>query len=167
MIKMDFGKALKALKEGKKIRRNSKVLEGDRWVEYFNHFDPVNYSNGVLYIIRGDQPATGRVKFNPSAEDLFATDWEIVSTLPIVIPLNAGKHLNFESALEALKVGMRVRNNAWNGKGMSLIGSRLWSNTEPDSIETPFIIMETADKKLVPWTPSQLDLFSKEWEILD
>lgn len=67
----------------------------------------------------------------------------------------------FEAALLGLKMGGKIRNANWNGKNMYLevqypdSGSK---NTEP------YIVLVTANKR-VPWTPSQLDIFSNAWQV--
>lgn len=67
----------------------------------------------------------------------------------------------FEAALVGLKHGGKIRNAGWNGKGMYLevqYPDKHSANTEP------YIFLVTGDKR-VPWTPSQLDIFSKKWQV--
>lgn len=88
---------------------------------------------------------------------------------------------DFQSALEHLKLGSRVRRQGWNGKGMWLCLVNEW---EINSFTTetfkwfhppyrtaayefaPFIAMKTADDKIVPWLASQTDLLAKDWEFV-
>jgi hypothetical protein len=86
--------------------------------------------------------------------------------------------MNFGSALEALKGGMKVSRAGWNGKGMFLFlvpGSQFKVNRAPllgiypEGTEIdycPHIDMKTADNKVVPWLASQTDVLAEDWELL-
>jgi len=74
--------------------------------------------------------------------------------------------MQFEDALKAIKDGKRVTNLNWNEKSMYLIMSYLWKH-ETENIKTPFIKMELPDGSIFPWNPSQLDLSSDKWEVLE
>lgn len=89
--------------------------------------------------------------------------------------------MNFGKAIEALKEGKRVCREGWNGKGM-------WLCMMPDVI-IPEGIINGRTKKFIPngdlnckkyivikdaqggwqpgWLPSQQDIFSEDWMILD
>ena len=81
--------------------------------------------------------------------------------------------LNFGQALEQLKLGKMVTRNGWNGEEMfiykvtkklpfpPLEESIMWKEDAFESSE--FIIMKTADKKLVPWLASQTDILAEDW----
>jgi hypothetical protein len=73
----------------------------------------------------------------------------------------------FEEMLPLLKSGKKAINFDWNGSEMFIFVSKMWNNTIENPIITPFIVMQTEDKRYVPWTPSQPDLFSKNWEIMN
>lgn len=85
--------------------------------------------------------------------------------------------LTFSMALEALKMGKRVRRAGWNGKGMFLFlvpGSRFAVNRPPLLGIYPegevvdyhaHIDMKTAQGYVVPWLASQADLLDEDWEI--
>ena len=87
--------------------------------------------------------------------------------------------LTFGIAIEALKKGLKVARNGWNGKGMFLFlvlgstfkGSLAPLNTiYPEGTEInycPHIDMKTADGKIVPWLASQTDVLAEDWEIVD
>jgi hypothetical protein len=88
---------------------------------------------------------------------------------------------NFGEALQALKTGKHVSRSGWNGKGMflalaypsyaderksaSIEFNHKFENTS-SSLEN-FIVMKTADNKLIPWLASQTDMLSDDWCILD
>lgn len=101
--------------------------------------------------------------------------------------------MNFGQALEALKEGKLVTREGWNGKGMYLAHStklyvRLYNDEDfaPDNIcyfyedkvgmiegdseqvyeLERFILMKTADNKLIPWLASQKDMLAEDWMII-
>lgn len=82
--------------------------------------------------------------------------------------------MNFESALSLLKGGRRIARSGWNGKGMwvalvedwfgQVSGSAAVGALPPEATGTyPFIVMLTADKRLVPWLASQTDILANDW----
>ncbi|MCK9629406.1 MAG: DUF2829 domain-containing protein [Bacteroidales bacterium] len=91
---------------------------------------------------------------------------------------------NFGEALRQLERGERVTRTGWNGKGMYLrmvpatdwcfcgeleceFGSEFNLRLLEALHYAPFIVMRTADNKLVPWLASQTDILAADWEILD
>lgn len=100
--------------------------------------------------------------------------------------------MNFGQALEALKEGKLVTRENWNGKGMYLAHStklnvKLYDDEdfEADNIcyfyedkvgmiegdeavykLERFILMKTADNKLIPWLASQKDMLAEDWMII-
>ena len=95
-----------------------------------------------------------------------------------------GGHLTFGEALEALKLGERVRRIGWNGKGMWLAmscdGGRnvraedFWSPHNAKfareqggtAVVLPSITMKTAGGEiLMGWLASQTDMLSDDWEV--
>lgn len=102
-------------------------------------------------------------------------------------PCNA---MTFGLALDALKLGKKVRRAGWNGKGMWLslsgpLGGRLiphtafWSKNNADyaaeqvekeghAVVLPCITMKTATGEiLMGWLASQSDMLSEDWEIVE
>jgi len=86
--------------------------------------------------------------------------------------------MNFGEAVEALKSGMRVSRDGWNGKGMFLIlvpgstisptADRPLGKAAPELvgksvIYQPHIDMYTAQGTMVPWLASQSDVLSEDW----
>ena len=71
--------------------------------------------------------------------------------------------MNFGSALEALKAGMRVARSGWNGKGMWI---ELQTPDAHSKMTLPYIFMRTADNNLVPWLASQTDMLANDWEVV-
>jgi hypothetical protein len=76
--------------------------------------------------------------------------------------------MNFSQALDALKEGYRVENRSWNGKGMHLALQR---PDEHSKMGLPYIYITLPKDhpiypgKMVPRTPSQLDIMSDGWKI--
>lgn len=78
---------------------------------------------------------------------------------------------DFGTAIARLRGGSRIQRAGWNGKGMWLRYVDLYNDTEfalresPAAVGTwlPFIVMKTADGKLVPWSASQADALATDW----
>lgn len=71
--------------------------------------------------------------------------------------------MNFGQAFEALKSGKRVVRSGWNGKGQYV------EMQVPDAhskMSQPYLYLKNAQGGLVPWLPSQGDLFGEDWEII-
>lgn len=71
--------------------------------------------------------------------------------------------LDFGWALNQMKLGLRVRWQNWNGKGMWLA---LQMPDENSKMNLPYIYMSTVDQKLVPWLASQTDMLAEDWTIV-
>lgn len=69
--------------------------------------------------------------------------------------------MNFSNALEYLKKGNRIYRTGWNGKGMHLA---LQAPDENSKMTLPYIFILTVHGDYVPWTASQTDIFSDDWE---
>ncbi len=72
---------------------------------------------------------------------------------------------DFSDVVRALKDGLCVTRDAWNGEGMPLELELREPNAKSE-MTLPYIYMFTADKHLVPWTPSQTDILAEDWVIL-
>lgn len=86
-------------------------------------------------------------------------------------------------AVMMMKAGHRVRRAGWNGKGMFVFVSfpepretpaaQFWSKHGRKFAEEnggsatvlPYVLMKTADDKIVPWLCSQTDLLAEDWEL--
>lgn len=86
--------------------------------------------------------------------------------------------MNFGEAIEALKQGAKIARQGWNGKEMflfynngrlnSICNKAIAEGIIYDILEvSPFILMKTADNKLVPWLASQTDVLAEDWTILN
>ena len=83
------------------------------------------------------------------------------------------ERLSFGDAVAALKEGLRVAREGWNGKGMflSLVNTGYYDVgcsvvNDIDSL-LPWIGMKTADNKFVPWLASQTDVLAEDWQIVE
>ena len=77
--------------------------------------------------------------------------------------------MSFGHAIEMLKLGKKVARAGWNGKGMWLMLMAGGHSSLPDGSEfeaLPFIVMKTADDKIVPWLASQTDVLANDWQIV-
>lgn len=81
--------------------------------------------------------------------------------------------MNFGKAIEALKEGKKVAREGWNGKGIFL---ELQVPDEFSKMSHPYVYIDTlglqtentkAPKNRVPWLPSQTDMLSEDWIIVE
>jgi hypothetical protein len=72
--------------------------------------------------------------------------------------------MNFSSILYLLKEGRKVLRKGWNGKGLWLQMQRPDAHSK---MTLPYIYIHTAQGDLVPWTASQGDLLSSDWDLYD
>jgi hypothetical protein len=83
--------------------------------------------------------------------------------------------MDFGDAIKAMKNGERVTRPGWNGKNMHIymeehinIVLRRAKGIFPERQYEPCIIMFTAQGTHQPgWTPSQKDIFSEDWEVVE
>jgi hypothetical protein len=83
---------------------------------------------------------------------------------------------NFGKALDHLEDSKRVARIGWNGKEMYLllvdggeweVSSDQMDERENDLETTGFILLKTAQGKLVPWVPSQDDILAGDWFVVE
>jgi hypothetical protein len=97
------------------------------------------------------------------------------------------KNLDFGAALQALKDGLKIQREGWNGKGQFCIKAGGYSvpvdklregthftkqfieSKGQDAMQiAPHIDLWNAQNIYVPgWVPSQGDLFAEDWQIID
>lgn len=87
--------------------------------------------------------------------------------------------LNFGHALEALKQGLAVAREGWNGKGMFiyLVGAnnypaqtgvaKAYFGAEALVPYGAYIAMKTAQHNVVPWLASQTDVLADDWQLVE
>ena len=84
-------------------------------------------------------------------------------------------------AVSAMRNGLRVQREGWNGKGMYLAYQPGYPNGIPINANTakatgepegtvlkflPYVMMRTAQGDFVPWLCSQTDLLAEDWVVL-
>ena len=72
--------------------------------------------------------------------------------------------MTFGGAVEALKEGLAVERDGWNGKGMYL---ELQVPDEDSKMTLPYIYMSTVQGDLVPWLASQTDILANDWHVVE
>ncbi len=87
--------------------------------------------------------------------------------------------MTFAEALPLILDGNLLRRSGWNGKGMFVFhvpGSTFNVNRAPlnkifpEGTEINYhghIDMKMADGRIMPWTPSQADILSPDWELAE
>lgn len=84
-----------------------------------------------------------------------------------------GQALTFGDALHMLKLGKKVARAGWNGKGMwlELVPAEHWflgiEERRQLQDRLPWIGMNTADRKFVPWLCSQTDALAEDWQVVE
>lgn len=58
--------------------------------------------------------------------------------------------------------GRRIRRAGWNGKDQYVGRGK-----DQDGITEPFLVLHNQQGGVVPWVPSQGDLFANDWEIME
>lgn len=74
--------------------------------------------------------------------------------------IKSERRFDFSAALCALKRGRKVSRDGWNGKGQYIEMQKPDINSK---MTKPYLYIKTVDGSLVPWTPSQVDMFADDW----
>jgi hypothetical protein len=190
-----FGKAVNGASEGTAAlkeygwmiiiyttRNDSPALR--KWLSDNNiHYDYINENPN-----QPEGSDKGKLIANVYLDDrgiLFDGNWEkaIERTLGFTPWQEAGNsccssYMSFSVALNALKRGMKVAREGWNGKGMFIyyvsegrypakmdIAKEI---ADEDGLVSygAYIAMKTAQGNVVPWLASQTDLLSEDWVIV-
>ena len=67
---------------------------------------------------------------------------------------------SFSAALELLKLGRKIAALTWNGKNQWVAAQY---PDEHSKMQCPYLYLHNAQGKLIPWVPSQGDLFNDTW----
>ena len=124
----------------------------------------VEYTDGGKPNIEG---FSGYVSWSPKEQ--FDNAYRLTSSLSLGL------------AIEAMKKGLKVAREGWNGKGMFLY--YVPANAYPASRNTletlkgmfendmvpygAYIAMKTAQNNVVPWLASQTDMLADDWRIVE
>lgn len=160
---MNFGKALEALKAGKKVKLPS-------WKGYWQK------DGDTIKMYCKD----GRVLDLREAEDVFYTlsnivsdEWEVAEKCDINLSV---KTFNFGEAIRNLKVGKKVARRGWNGKsqyielatGISYVNAASEVvNCNHEAIGNKAIAFVGTSGVQMGWLASQADMLAEDWEVVD
>jgi hypothetical protein len=72
-------------------------------------------------------------------------------------------YLNFNQALDFLKLGHRVTREGWNGKNQWI---KAQFPDEHSKMQQPYLYICPVTGLLTPWVPSQGDLFASDWLLI-
>lgn len=116
--------------------------------------------------IRGINEPSGRLigHADPTSAGQCSTNIcsEAVRTIRSVVEVPAVD--SFPEALAAcISGGHRITRAGWNAGGQHVEAQR------PDKgsrMSVPYLVLKNAQNELVPWVPSQGDLFARDWAIL-
>lgn len=85
--------------------------------------------------------------------------------------------MNFSKALIEVKRGNKIARKGWNGNNMFVyfVSEDYYKSKTDHAKETfgkvtpylPYLALKTADNKVVPWTLSQTDVLSNDWNVLE
>lgn len=98
--------------------------------------------------------ACGQAAFNGCAVDRVRT---ISAT--VEVPAVYG----FDAALRNLKQGQRITRAGWNGRGQHV---EMQVPDKHSRMTQPYAVLRNSSGDLVPWVPSQGDLFANDWALL-
>jgi len=72
--------------------------------------------------------------------------------------------MDFSQALQAINdADAKIEREAWNGKGQWVSAQHPDENSK---MTIPYLYIHTVSGDLVPWLPSQSDIFGKDWKIV-
>lgn len=86
--------------------------------------------------------------------------------------------LTFGFAIEALRAGMKLAREGWNGKGMFIYYVPPGRHAPTTNVAKTFfcggpvpyreyLAMKTVDDEVVPWLASQSDVLAEDWRIVE
>ena len=161
---MKFTEALKAMKEGHKVKLPSWAgfwvyeADGDRiWM---------HCKDGRVLEIRETEVLTYTL------ENICSDEW-IIADETNTPELGGIATFNFGEAIKYLKRGFKVARKGWNGKGIYL---ELQVPDEHSKMTLPYIYIVTnglitdnphAPKGCVPWLASQTDMLADDWVFVE
>lgn len=161
---MRFTEALKAMKEGHKVKLPSWAgfwvyeADGDRiWM---------HCKGGRVLEIRETEV------LSYTLENICSDEW-IIADETNTPELGGIATFNFGEAIKYLKRGFKVARKGWNGKGIYL---ELQVPDEHSKMTLPYVYIVTsslitdnphAPKGCVPWLASQTDMLADDWYIVE
>jgi len=88
-----------------------------------------------------------------SPEMVFETGYRLITT-----------GLDFSRAIRALRAGVKLTREGWNGKGQ-YVAMQLPDCNSANTL--PYIYIITVDGNRVPWLASQTDLLADDWMLVE
>lgn len=161
---MNFGLALKAMKEGKKVKLPS---WGGYWC-WEKDTIMMHCKDGKVLDIR----ETDNVEYTMS--NIASEDWMLADEENTPV-LGGSVTLNFGEAIKYLKKGLRVARKGWNGKNQYIELATNISyknandkiiNTEHEAIGNKAIAFVGTSGVQIGWLASQADMLAEDWEIV-
>ncbi|CEK34288.1 Protein of unknown function (DUF2829) [[Clostridium] sordellii] len=149
---MNFGLALKAMKEGQKVKLPS---WGGYWC-WEKDTIMMHCKDGKVLDIR----ETDNVEYTMS--NIASGDWMLADEESTPV-LGGSVILNFGLALEELKKGNKVTKKSWHKEGMYL---ELQNPTDLSKMTAPYVYITIDNDYRIPWHPSQADMLEEDWELL-
>jgi len=70
---------------------------------------------------------------------------------------------NFSAALDWMKMGLKVQRECWTEYGPVVA---VWRPTELDKMTQPYAYITNSEASMIPWTPTQGDLFANDWRVV-
>lgn len=90
-----------------------------------------------------------------------ATDGDYIPHIHATVSVRANNP--FEIALSAAKAGARITRAGWNAGGQHV---EQQVPTKQSRMTLPYLVLRNSSGELVPWVPSQGDLFARDWAVL-
>lgn len=162
---MEFNKALREMKAGKKVKLPS-------WGGYW-YWNPeketimMHTKDGIEMDIRETQ----RVEYTLS--NVCSDKW-IIANESNCPELGGEALFDFGDALEYLKRGLKIARKGWNGKDQFLVYVDPYENEQFDLVEKeslgtfyPYIAIKTNYNAIVPWLASQTDMLAEDWMFIE
>lgn len=165
---MKFDRALKLMKDGKKVKLPS-------WSGYWcwddenetimMHCRPQDSDKGQGPIL--DIRETKRVEY--TLQNILSDEW--ITADETNCPILGGEStFDFGNAIKYLKRGLKVKRKEWNDKDQFLVYIDPYINDQFNLIETnplgtfcAYIAIKTTDNAIIPWFPGQSDMLAKDW----
>ena len=97
-------------------------------------------------------------------EGTCTADRAVDNTIRLALDIQANNNNSFPEALAAAQFnGNRITRRGWNAGGQYVMVQH------PDKrsmLSTAYMVIKNSNNEFVPWTPSQGDLFARDWAII-
>jgi hypothetical protein len=81
----------------------------------------------------------------------------------ITATVEVAARFRFGEALDACIHGQRITRAGWNGAGQYVTAQYPDKHSK---MTQPYLVLRNAQNELLPWVPSQGDLFARDWAVL-